>query len=219
MNRQKPRVLQQFEEQGYVVIKGLLDAQNDLKPVMEEYALLLDRLARQWYDEGKLASAYEDLPFGRQLSQVLGEAAAEPSSYQHLEISLPQTDVTETTPIHLGPAVFNLLRNPKLLDAVELFVGPEIYSNPVQHVRIKPPERMLPEDRSNISLLDRTVWHQDLGTVAEEADASNILTVWIPMTEATVDNGCLMVAPGSHKGGLETHCVIPILVPFEPILW
>ena len=25
MNRQKPRVLQQFEEQGYVVIKGLLD--------------------------------------------------------------------------------------------------------------------------------------------------------------------------------------------------
>ena len=103
MNRQKPRVLQQFEEQGYVVIKGLLDAQNDLKPVMEEYALLLDRLARQWYDEGKLASAYEDLPFGRQLSQVLGEAAAEPSSYQHLEISLPQTDVTETTPIHLGP--------------------------------------------------------------------------------------------------------------------
>ena len=65
--------------------------------------MLLDRLARQWYDEGKLASAYEDLPFGRQLSQVLGEAAAEPSSYQHLEISLPQTDVTETTPIHLGP--------------------------------------------------------------------------------------------------------------------
>ena len=45
------------------------------------------------------------------------------------------------TPMHHGPAVFELLTNPKLLDTVEELVGPEIYSNPVQHVRIKPQQK------------------------------------------------------------------------------
>ncbi len=38
-----------------------------------------------------------------------------------------------------------------------------------------------------------------------EADESRILTVWIAITEATRENGCLLVAPGSHKHGLVTH--------------
>jgi len=40
--------------------------------------------------------------------------------------------VGEDTPIHLSEAVFNFLRNPRLLDAVETLIGPEIYSNPIQ---------------------------------------------------------------------------------------
>jgi len=39
-----------------------------------------------------------------------------------------------------------------------------------------------------------------------EADATNLLTVWLPVTEATVENGCLCVIPGSHRAGLATHC-------------
>ena len=119
---------------------------------------------------------------------------------------MPQAGVTEDTPIHHGPAIFNLLRSPRLLDAVESFIGPEIYSNPVQHVRIKPPERKLPDTMSKNALTVITPWHQDLGVVADEADETDMLTVWLPITEATAENGCLAVVPGSHKGELQLHC-------------
>ena len=34
--------------------------------------------------------------------------------------------------MHSGPAVFDLLRHPAILDVVESVIGPEIASNPVQ---------------------------------------------------------------------------------------
>jgi hypothetical protein len=33
-----------------------------------------------------------------------------------------------------------------------------------------------------------------------------MLTVWIPITDATEENGCLCVVPRSHGTGLATHC-------------
>ena len=92
---------------------------------------------------------------------------------------------------------------------MERIVGPEIYSNPTQHVRIKPPEDCLAGDATIVGEIARAVWHQDLATVMPEADHSRMLTVWIPVTRATRENGCLLVAPGSHKKGLVTHCHDP----------
>ena len=33
-----------------------------------------------------------------------------------------------------------------------------------------------------------------------------MVTAWVSLTDATVDMGCLMVCPGSHKKGLAVHC-------------
>jgi ectoine hydroxylase-related dioxygenase (phytanoyl-CoA dioxygenase family) len=107
--------------------------------------------------------------------------------------------------MHLGPAVFRLLTNPRLLDVVEALIGPEIYSNPVQHVRIKPPEAVMPDGPKD-SAVAATPWHQDQGVLTPDADESHILTVWIPITEATAENGCMLVIPGSHRDGLALHC-------------
>lgn len=96
----------------------------------------------------------------------------------HFDISLPDKGVTEQTPIHLGPGAFGLLTNCRLLDAVEQIVGPEIYSNPIQHARIKPPEREAPEELRKGSLMGQTDWHQDRGVHLPEADQTDILTVW-----------------------------------------
>jgi phytanoyl-CoA hydroxylase len=107
----------------------------------------------------------------------------------------------------VGPAVFHVMRNAKLLDAVESLIGPEIYSNPVQHVRIKPPERLTPlsPDTGKVQL-GATPWHQDNGVVVAEADDTQMLTVWFPLTDATVENGCLVVVPNSHRDGVLQHC-------------
>ena len=198
------RLTAEFEEQGYVVMEGLLDVEGDLRPLTDEYHELLDEKATKLHEAGRLSSTLSELPFGKRLAAILHETGGE--FYQHLEISLPQNGISHETPMHHGPAVFSLLRNPKLLDVVEEFIGPEIYSNPVQHVRVKPPERLLPEQQRNNALVGQTIWHQDEGTVREEADDTNLLTVWLPVTEATAENGCLVVVPGSHKPGLELHC-------------
>ena len=100
-----------------------------------------------------------------------------------------------------------MLRCPDLLDLVECFIGPEIYSNPVQHVRIKVPEHREARDPVTRALkMGATNWHQDNGVVLPEADDTQILTVWFPLRQAAVEHGCLQVVPGSHRRGLMAHC-------------
>ena len=195
-----------LENDGYVVLEGLLDPQEDIAPVVGEYDERLSDLSKQWFDEGKLSKDVSDLPFDQRLTQVAKET--EGGYYQYLDISLPVSGITSDTPMHTGPEVFKLLRNEKLLDAVEKFIGPEIFCNPVQHTRIKPPVKALPEDKRWHAGIARTQWHQDLGVVTEEADESEMLTVWLPVTESTEENGCLTVVPKSHKHGLDQHCII-----------
>jgi ectoine hydroxylase-related dioxygenase (phytanoyl-CoA dioxygenase family) len=46
-------------------------------------------------------------------------------------------------------------------------------------------------------------WHQDALYFAMEPDAQ--LGVWLAVTEATLDNGCLHVLPGSHREHVHAH--------------
>jgi len=194
--------LDHYESNGYVVVEGLLDLESDIRPVLDEYAQVLDGLARRLYDAEQIPSRYEDLPFGERLTKVYAESGVVHSQY--FDFSLPQNGITSDTPFWAGPAVFNLIRHPKLLDAAVHFVGDEIYSNPVQHIRIKPPESALPETGDNRVI--QTPWHQDNGVILPEADQGHILTVWFPLTDASIEQGCLQVLPGSHRQGLMHHC-------------
>ncbi len=197
--------LARIEEQGYLVVEGLFDPEQDLDPVIEEYAGVLDRLADELYESGEISSTYGDLPFGDRLTRIYAESGKVHAQY--FDFSLPQKNVRADTPMWVGPAVFRLLRNEKLLDAVESLIGPEIYSNPVQHVRLKPPEHLCPvNETTGHAQLGATPWHQDTGVVRPEADETNMLTVWFGLWDATIENGCLEVIPGSHREGLLHHC-------------
>jgi phytanoyl-CoA hydroxylase len=155
--------------------------------------------------DGKIADLHVNLPFGERLTRIYAESGVVHSQY--FDFSLPQNGVSADTPFWAGPAVFHLLRHKKLLDAAAHFVGDEIYSNPVQHIRIKPPEHALPETGDNRVI--QTPWHQDNGVLLPEADPGHILTVWFPLTDASVEQGCLRVLPGSHRLGLMHHCYRP----------
>jgi phytanoyl-CoA hydroxylase len=198
----------QFEEDGYLIVEDLFDPVADLDPIIEEYKGVLDRLADELHEQGEIESTYAGLPFGERLIQIYKESGKVHAQY--FDFSLPQANVQEDTPMWVGPAVFRTLRNEKLLDAVESLIGPEIYSNPVQHVRLKPPEHLTPKDDNGRVQLGKTPVHQDNGVVLPEADQSEILTVWFPLTDAYVENGCLCVWPGSHRKGLMDHCPSPI---------
>ncbi len=195
---------QQFDEQGFIVVENLLDPQTDLQPLVEDYEALLDRLADEWYTAGRIPSAFRDLPFPERLTAIISQT--DEDLYRHLDITLPHGPINEESPIHLSEPVFNLLRHPRLLDYVELLIGPEVYCNPIQHIRIKPPEAVVAQNARQSSLVKTTPWHQDQGVARPEADATDMLTVWIAVTDATEENGCLCVVPGSHRQGLTDHC-------------
>ena len=199
-----PRQLDHFDREGYVVVEDVLDPVAALDPVIAEYSTVLDQLAEELHSRGEIPSRYEELEFGDRYTRICIDTGRVHSQY--FDFSLPFQDVKADTPFWAGPAVFNALTDPGLLDAVESLIGPEIYSNPVQHVRIKPPERMLPRNQYGNPILGATHWHQDHGVVTEEADATRMLTVWFSLQDTPIDKGPLMVVPGSHKSGLLPHC-------------
>ena len=73
--------LAHYELNGFVVVEGLLDVVEDIQPVMDEYAQVLDRLAHQLYKDGQIASLYTELPFGERLTQVYAESGVVHSQY------------------------------------------------------------------------------------------------------------------------------------------
>ena len=207
--------MEKFQAQGYLVARDVLDPKEDLAPVFTEYGELLDRLSRMWLQRGTISDTFEGMPFNERLVQIA--IATRGNYYPYLDISFTQTDVEERMPVHSGPAVFNLLRSPRMLDAVEQFIGPEIYCNPVQHVRIKPPETALPEDMLSDSSVGYTAWHQDQGVIIPDADESDILTVWLPVIEATEENGCMVVVRASEARRRSVHAQIDhALLPAQP---
>ena len=206
--RSRPQIL---AEQGYVVVENLFSSE-DLNAVHREYEVLLDQLARDLVAEGLISEMHENLAFDQRLLAVTKDYGR--SLSQHFDISLPfQGGLTSTTPIHLGPAVFGILTHPKLLDLVEEFVGPEIMVSPVQHFRTKMPEGLVGAGDGFISKIP---WHQDNGVVLEEADASEILTVWLALTDSTIENGAMQVIPASTAVELKEHCVSSTTGAFIP---
>ncbi|MFN8442769.1 MAG: phytanoyl-CoA dioxygenase family protein [Caldilineaceae bacterium] len=196
--------IKQFQEEGYLIVEDLFDPAADIDPIIDEYKSVLDNLANELYANHEISSTYADLPFGQRLIEIYKESGKVHAQY--FDFSLPQADVKNDTPFWAGPAVFSMLRNERLLDAVESLIGSEIYSNPVQHVRLKPPEHLCPKNEKGQVQLGKTPVHQDNGVVTPEADNTQILTVWFPLWDANVENGCLVVWPGSHRQGLLDHC-------------
>jgi phytanoyl-CoA hydroxylase len=52
------------------------------------------------------------------------------------------------------------------------------------------------------------LWHQDNGYTYVEPQA--YLTCWVALTDATLENGCVRVLPGVHRGGTVAHADTPI---------
>jgi non-haem Fe2+, alpha-ketoglutarate-dependent halogenase len=84
-----------------------------------------------------------------------------------------------------------LVRHPKVLDAVESIIGPNIL---IYHLTSWFKE---PNEPSHVS------WHQD-GTYFGLEPAEQI-TAWIALTDATPEMGCIKVLPGTHVIGQKPH--------------
>ena len=186
---------QSFDANGYLVVEDVFDPAE----IKSEYAALLDRLYDQWQDEGFVPQAVGWEP------RLLAAYRAGCDWCQPMDCSLPGDEISADTPMYFGPAVFNLITGERMLDMVEDLIGPEITSNPIQHIRLKPPATDLTGDevRAHITATD---WHQDRAVALEDADETNMVTVWCAVTDATPENGCLQVIPRGGSAEMLPHC-------------
>ena len=191
--------VRQFNTDGYLVIDDVLPT-SVLDAVKAEYSDLMDQLYAGWHAEGRVGDG-AGLDFWGKLSASYSAGC---DWFQPMDISLPGGEIAQDTPMHFGPAIFDLVMHDRLMDLAEALIGPELTLNPIQHVRIKPPSPQLSSDETRAHIT-RTDWHQDRAVGLQEADQTEMVTVWVAMTDATVENGCLQVVPGIDAGMLP-HC-------------
>jgi ectoine hydroxylase-related dioxygenase (phytanoyl-CoA dioxygenase family) len=87
--------------------------------------------------------------------------------------------------------VDEIVRNPRVLDAVESIIGPDILVWGTSFF-IKEPH-----NKSFVS------WHQDLTYWGLEP--ADIVTAWIALSESTSQNGAMRVIPGTHTMEVVPH--------------
>ena len=188
----------EFNENGVIVIPDVLNA-DLLDRIRQEYAGLLDGLYADWQRQGLVPPA-DGLDF---YEKLLVSYRAKCDWFQPMDISLPGDTIHADTPFHFGPAVFDMITHGPLLDVVEALIGPEITSNPIQHVRLKPPAINL-RDTENRAHIMATDWHQDRAVAHEDGDQTQMVTVWLAISDATLENGCLQAIKGKPR--MYPHC-------------
>lgn len=181
-----PEQVRAFQEEGVLAAEGVL-TDEDLAPLIAEYEIKIDVRARELAAAGKLRDLHSGAGFGHRVALLY---AQNPDIMKDMDIMNVR-----------GPAAFAFLHNERLLYAVEQLIGPEIICSPIQHIRAKPPAAV---SSSGVGFYN-VPWHQDAGVTWEEAEHSDIVTCWIPLADATVENGCMEVMPGAWKRGYLEH--------------
>ena len=179
--------LSAYMEDGYLLLEDVL-SHADRQPLIEDINAGIDRKTREAFSEGRLCDLFEHEPFERRLARVR-EAMDDP-----LEVEKAVTGKRLKT-----AGMFALVTHPAILDIVASVIGPEILVHPQFNCQAKMPN----EAQSEIP------WHQDLGFLHPDAGETFMVNFWIPLVDATVENGCLEVVPGSHRAGLKPHGEVP----------
>lgn len=101
-------------------------------------------------------------------------------------------------PLHYKSKVHTILRSPwelathpHVLDLVEALIGPDILLYNVTYI-VK-----------EAGAASHVSWHQDLTYWGFDGDAQ--VSMWLALSPATAENGCMRMVPGSHLQGRRDH--------------
>jgi len=165
----------EYEREGFLIIPNLL-SHEDLAPAREALNWKVSQIADELAATGLIKDKREGDPFEIRLVNLF-------------------KGLTEADFLKFGrgwrdphPGYFDLISQPKILDAVESLIGGEIFANPVYNARPKV---------AGVAA-GAVPWHQDK-SYWPDANANPVITVWMPLVDANEVNGCLHVWPRTHK--------------------
>jgi ectoine hydroxylase-related dioxygenase (phytanoyl-CoA dioxygenase family) len=170
-----------YNSQGYCILENLL-TEKDLEACREAMTQKVDQIAADLLANGKVSDVLADRPFKYRLAELFAGL----SDADFLKYGRGWRDRID--------GYFVLMSNPKILDAVQSLIGPEIFSNPVYNVRPKVPK----------VAAGAVPWHQDK-SYWPDANSNPVITVWIPLVDATEKNGCIHLIPGTQRQRVVEH--------------
>ena len=195
-------IRKEFEKNGFVRIRNVLDYKLDLEPILNDMAFIMNRLVHRFVPK-KDKKRVLGLSFKKKYSHLVKLNI--PELDQYFNIRLPQ-NVNVDSDFFASQSIFNLIKNNKILEKVSKILGQEISSNPCQNSRIKQPEKAISKKNLHDGLVGRTPWHQDAGVMNKKGQkGTELVTCWIPFTKTRIENGCMMAVKESHKLGLVNH--------------
>ena len=195
-------IKKEFEKNGFVRIRNVLDYKLDLEPILNDMAFIMNRLVHRFVPK-KDKRRVLGLSFKKKYSHLVKLNI--PELDQYFNIRLPQ-NVNVDSDFFASQSIFNLIKNNKILEKVSKILGQEISSNPCQNSRIKQPEKAISKKNLHDGLVGRTPWHQDAGVMNKKGQkGTELVTCWIPFTKTRIENGCMMAVKESHKLGLVNH--------------
>lgn len=169
-----------YRLEGFLVLEDLLN-ESDLTGVRDSMAARVEEIAADLLAAGQVEHTFEDSPFELRLAKLFEGL----DDKAFLKYGRSWRDRL--------PGYYDLMSNPKILDALESLIGPEIFSNPVYNTRPKVPK----------VAAGAVPWHQDK-SYWPDANANPVITVWVPLVDATLTNGCLHIMPRTHKQKLHS---------------
>ncbi len=167
--------IEHYDREGYLVIQTLL-TEADMAPARAAMTEKVNQIADDLFRDGKIKNKLEHEPFPTRLARLFDGL----TDKDFLQYGRSWRDRI--------PGYFILMSNPKIVGAVESLIGSEIFANPVYNVRPKVPK----------VAAGAVPWHQDK-SYWPDANSNPVITVWIPLVDATHENGCLHVIPRTQK--------------------
>lgn len=166
-----------FRRDGFVVVPGAVPA-GTLAPFIEVLQAKVHELAADLVAAGQLTDAHEDKPFDRRLAAVMAGRTLDNRTWD---------------PVLFCAEFCELITSPAITGPLAELLGDEITYQGNAHLRPYLPHH-----------LERLPWHQDAQFYGAGTEwlLWQMAQVWLPLTDADLDSGCLAVVPGSHHWGL-----------------
>ncbi|XP_021344577.1 uncharacterized protein LOC110444531, partial [Mizuhopecten yessoensis] len=159
-------IINKFFENGYVIVENFFKPE-ELDPCKEAINDMLDEMALQFLQKGKIKELYKEYGFYERLSKI--------------EDDFPGANIVLHKLGKLPQAFKDVWTNERLLNVIEQLIGPEIAGHPVWNLRTKTPQN----EATTVP------WHQDSAYLDNDSYSVLQPTAWIPLIDATAKNGCM----------------------------